>query len=460
MTFMIDSRKTSLKNERDGRMQLARTPYAICTTSVTGWPRGQGACARSEGDWRRQGPDAIGDLDTIVPEECFRDAAKELVEWAGARCCCDPARLRDVSLTTLPRPLISTEIVTVPPPERPVAVAGSSSCRSSSVLRTTAISLPLHCHRWEQKILRSMPREDFDAIHGVLRLGTKYRVNPRRQRALGHLSSTHPTSLATWDALCDSAPSSSSHPNPQLRFARQLGPPRCVLPHHHHPFEPLLPPRPLRLPPPPPEPEPEPLRQRAARRVRQAHPHLRKTPMTLSPPVRTSTHVRAACDAHHGGVVQEQRRKRVHGLEEQGRVRKQQRGRGCSSTSASASIRDELLHASARTAVIIKAKSLSTLICGLFLTIDAIPPAYSPYASCRRLRHGQVPRSDPLPPLPLPAPISSARPPLERMPYLERRAADEDAEEEKDLAHFSVSPSPVPALPSPPCAHRNGRAEL
>ncbi|KAJ7896703.1 hypothetical protein B0H14DRAFT_2678436 [Mycena olivaceomarginata] len=43
---------------------------------------------------------------------------------------------------------------------------------------------------------------DFDAIHGVLRLGTKYRVAPLRRRALQHLSSAHPTSLAAWDALC------------------------------------------------------------------------------------------------------------------------------------------------------------------------------------------------------------------------------------------------------------------
>ncbi|KAJ6566916.1 hypothetical protein B0H19DRAFT_940210, partial [Mycena capillaripes] len=38
-------------------------------------------------------------------------------------------------------------------------------------------------------------KTDFDAIHGVLRLGTKYRVEPLRRRALQHLSSAHPTSL-------------------------------------------------------------------------------------------------------------------------------------------------------------------------------------------------------------------------------------------------------------------------
>ncbi|KAJ7111636.1 hypothetical protein C8R43DRAFT_852582, partial [Mycena crocata] len=38
-------------------------------------------------------------------------------------------------------------------------------------------------------------KTDFDAIHGILRLGTKYRVEPLRRRALQHLSSAHPTSL-------------------------------------------------------------------------------------------------------------------------------------------------------------------------------------------------------------------------------------------------------------------------
>ncbi|KAJ6447454.1 hypothetical protein C8R47DRAFT_1031328, partial [Mycena vitilis] len=38
-------------------------------------------------------------------------------------------------------------------------------------------------------------RTDFDAIHGVLRLGTKYRVAPLRRRALQHLSSACPTGL-------------------------------------------------------------------------------------------------------------------------------------------------------------------------------------------------------------------------------------------------------------------------
>ncbi|KAJ7500545.1 hypothetical protein B0H11DRAFT_1714450, partial [Mycena galericulata] len=58
-------------------------------------------------------------------------------------------------------------------------------------------------------------KTDFDAIHGVLRLGTKYRVEPLRRRALEHLSSAHPTSLAAWDALCaSSTPSASSLPNP------------------------------------------------------------------------------------------------------------------------------------------------------------------------------------------------------------------------------------------------------
>ncbi|KAJ6500966.1 hypothetical protein C8R45DRAFT_863808 [Mycena sanguinolenta] len=51
---------------------------------------------------------------------------------------------------------------------------------------------------------------DFDAIHGVLRLGTKYRVAPLRRRALRHLSSAHPTRLGAWDALCGVGHSASS----------------------------------------------------------------------------------------------------------------------------------------------------------------------------------------------------------------------------------------------------------
>ncbi|CAK5263869.1 unnamed protein product [Mycena citricolor] len=53
-------------------------------------------------------------------------------------------------------------------------------------------------------------KTDFDAIHGVLRLGTKYRVEPLRRRALQHLSSVHPTSLLAWDALCATSPSAST----------------------------------------------------------------------------------------------------------------------------------------------------------------------------------------------------------------------------------------------------------
>ncbi|KAJ6541014.1 hypothetical protein DFH09DRAFT_1322875 [Mycena vulgaris] len=51
-------------------------------------------------------------------------------------------------------------------------------------------------------------KTDFDAIHGILRLGQKYRVEPLRRRALQHLSSAHPATLVAWDALC--VPSSSS----------------------------------------------------------------------------------------------------------------------------------------------------------------------------------------------------------------------------------------------------------
>ncbi|KAJ7050536.1 hypothetical protein C8F01DRAFT_682457 [Mycena amicta] len=56
-------------------------------------------------------------------------------------------------------------------------------------------------------------KTDFDAIHGILRLGTKYRVEPLRKRALQHLASAHPTSLVAWDALCSSA-STSNFPPP------------------------------------------------------------------------------------------------------------------------------------------------------------------------------------------------------------------------------------------------------
>ncbi|KAJ7711877.1 hypothetical protein B0H16DRAFT_1392016, partial [Mycena metata] len=51
-------------------------------------------------------------------------------------------------------------------------------------------------------------RTDFDAIHGVLRLGTKYRVEPLRRRALRHLASAHPMRLGVWDRLCGASPSS------------------------------------------------------------------------------------------------------------------------------------------------------------------------------------------------------------------------------------------------------------
>ncbi|KAF8209537.1 hypothetical protein K438DRAFT_1811257 [Mycena galopus ATCC 62051] len=54
---------------------------------------------------------------------------------------------------------------------------------------------------------------DFDAIHGILRLGTKYRVAPLRRRALQHLSSAHPTSLAAWDGLCGASSASTSTSN-------------------------------------------------------------------------------------------------------------------------------------------------------------------------------------------------------------------------------------------------------
>nr|GAT42934.1 predicted protein [Mycena chlorophos] len=53
---------------------------------------------------------------------------------------------------------------------------------------------------------------DFDAIHGVLKLSTKYDVQPLRTRALQHLSSVHPSSLTAWDALC--SPSSLSFTPP------------------------------------------------------------------------------------------------------------------------------------------------------------------------------------------------------------------------------------------------------
>ncbi|KAF8197648.1 hypothetical protein K438DRAFT_1967198 [Mycena galopus ATCC 62051] len=50
------------------------------------------------------------------------------------------------------------------------------------------------------------PRPTSDAIHGILRLGTKYRVAPLRRRALQHLSSAHPTSLAPSDGLPSTPP--------------------------------------------------------------------------------------------------------------------------------------------------------------------------------------------------------------------------------------------------------------
>ncbi|KAJ7910982.1 hypothetical protein B0H13DRAFT_1876165 [Mycena leptocephala] len=53
-------------------------------------------------------------------------------------------------------------------------------------------------------------KPDFDAIHGVLQLGTKYRVEHLQRRALQDLSSAHPTSLAAWDALCAASPAAST----------------------------------------------------------------------------------------------------------------------------------------------------------------------------------------------------------------------------------------------------------
>ncbi|KAF7353993.1 hypothetical protein MVEN_01086000 [Mycena venus] len=72
-------------------------------------------------------------------------------------------------------------------------------------------------------------KTDFDAIHGVLRLGTKYRVEPLRRRALQHLSSAHPTSLAAWDALCAASPAAStsttsSHRGASVGFSGGLEP--------------------------------------------------------------------------------------------------------------------------------------------------------------------------------------------------------------------------------------------
>ncbi|KAF7308737.1 hypothetical protein MKEN_01072800 [Mycena kentingensis (nom. inval.)] len=45
-------------------------------------------------------------------------------------------------------------------------------------------------------------KTDFDAIHGILKMSTKYGVEPLRRRALQHLTSAHPTSISVWDSLC------------------------------------------------------------------------------------------------------------------------------------------------------------------------------------------------------------------------------------------------------------------
>lgn len=60
-------------------------------------------------------------------------------------------------------------------------------------------------------------KTDFDAIHGILRLGQKYRVEPLRRRALQHLSSAHPTTLNAWDVLCTSS-SKSQFASPSNAF--------------------------------------------------------------------------------------------------------------------------------------------------------------------------------------------------------------------------------------------------
>ncbi|KAF8189476.1 hypothetical protein K438DRAFT_2018974 [Mycena galopus ATCC 62051] len=72
-------------------------------------------------------------------------------------------------------------------------------------------------------ILRPLPRSDrLRRHHGILRLGTKYRVALRR-RALQHLSSTHLTSLAAWDGMCGA--SSASNSTCTSSFASILAPP-------------------------------------------------------------------------------------------------------------------------------------------------------------------------------------------------------------------------------------------
>ncbi|KAF8209526.1 hypothetical protein K438DRAFT_1811210 [Mycena galopus ATCC 62051] len=72
------------------------------------------------------------------------------------------------------------------------------------------------------------PSPPRNAIHRILRLSTKCRVAPlRRRRALQHLSSAHPTSLAPWDGLCGASSASNStslvpapYPGPSFDPAR------------------------------------------------------------------------------------------------------------------------------------------------------------------------------------------------------------------------------------------------
>ncbi|KAF8166479.1 hypothetical protein K438DRAFT_262134 [Mycena galopus ATCC 62051] len=62
------------------------------------------------------------------------------------------------------------------------------------------------CQRSTDSSHPTPPRPTSDAIHGILRLGTKYRLAPLRRRALQHLSSAHPTSLAPSDGLPSTPP--------------------------------------------------------------------------------------------------------------------------------------------------------------------------------------------------------------------------------------------------------------
>ncbi|KAJ7029705.1 hypothetical protein C8F04DRAFT_744231 [Mycena alexandri] len=109
-------------------------------------------------------------------------------------------------------PVFADMLVFPPRPEADASVETLDGCPVLHLDDSAADAMYFLKALFDYEFFAPYPaRTDFDAIHGVLRLGTKYRVEPLRRRALRHLASAHPMRLGVWDVLCgaSSAPSPS-----------------------------------------------------------------------------------------------------------------------------------------------------------------------------------------------------------------------------------------------------------